>query len=191
MKYTDLCKKVQNEIDLVLSSINEDKLNEFVNLLSTNGIKVLGYSAGRMGFGLKAFLMRLNHLGIPAYWYGDNYIPPMNENDVFICCSNSGTTASVFNILEIFKNKAKGHIVSFVGNEESKMAVNSEIAINFKTCNGGLNSADDDTKINSIQPMTTLTEQSMFVLFDVITMMLIEKMNIDIVGTKKYHSNIE
>jgi len=191
MKYTDLCKKVQNEIDLVLSSINEDKLNEFVNLLSTNGIKVLGYSAGRMGFGLKAFLMRLNHLGIPAYWYGDNYIPPMNENDVFICCSNSGTTASVFNILEIFKNKAKGHIVSFVGNEESKMAVNSEIAIKFKTCNGGLNSADDDTKINSIQPMTTLTEQSMFVLFDVITMMLIEKMNIDIVGTKKYHSNIE
>lgn len=191
MKYTDLCKKVQNEIDLVLSSINEDKLNEFVNLLSTNGIKVLGYSAGRMGFGLKAFLMRLNHLGIPAYWYGDNYIPPMNENDVFICCSNSGTTASVFNILEIFKNKAKGHIVSFVGNEESKMAVNSEITIKFKTCNGGLNSADDDTKINSIQPMTTLTEQSMFVLFDVITMMLIEKMNIDIVGTKKYHSNIE
>lgn len=191
MKYRDLCKKVQNEIDLVLSSINEDKLNEFVNLLSTNGIKVLGYSAGRMGFGLKAFLMRLNHLGIPAYWYGDNYIPPMNENDVFICCSNSGTTASVFNILEIFKNKAKGHIVSFVGNEESKMAVNSEIAIKFKTCNGGLNSADDDTKINSIQPMTTLTEQSMFVLFDVITMMLIEKMNIDILGTKKYHSNIE
>jgi 6-phospho-3-hexuloisomerase len=135
--------------------------------------------------------MRLNHLGIPAYWLGDNYIPPMNENDVFICASNSGTTASVFNILEIFKNKAKGHIVSFVGNEESKMAVNSEIVIKFKTCNGGLNSADDDTKINSIQPMTTLTEQSMFVLFDVITMMIIEKMNINITETKKFHSNIE
>jgi D-arabinose 5-phosphate isomerase GutQ len=71
------------------------------------------------------------------------------------------------------------------------MAVNSEIVIKFKTCNGGLNSADDDTKINSIQPMTTLTEQSMFVLFDVITMMIIEKMNINITETKKFHSNIE
>ena len=187
MKYSDLCNAVQNEIAQVLGSIDESKLNEFVELLSRDGIKVMGYSAGRMGFGLKAFLMRLNHLGIPAYWLGDNYIPPMNENDVFICASNSGTTASVFNILEIFKNKAKGHIVSFVGNEESKMAVNSEIAIKFKTCNGGLNSADDDTKINSIQPMTTLTEQSMFVLFDVIAMMLIEKKHIDIKETKKYH----
>lgn len=191
MKYTELCKKVQSEIEQVLSSIDETKLNEFVELVTRKNVKLLGYSAGRMGFGLKAFLMRLNHLGIPAYWLGDNYIPPMNENDVFICCSNSGTTASVFNILEIFKNKAKGHIVSFVGNDESKMAQNSEIVIKFKTCNGGLNSADDETKINSIQPMTTLTEQSMFVLFDVITMMIIERMNINIVETKKFHSNIE
>lgn len=191
MKYTELCSAVQNEIAQVLNSIDENKLNKFVELITRPGVKILGYSAGRMGFGLKAFLMRLNHLGISAYWFGDNYIPPMNENDVFICASNSGTTASVFNILEIFKNKANGHIVSFVGNEESKMAVNSEIAIKFKTCNGGLNSADDDTKINSIQPMTTLTEQSMFVLFDIVAMMVIEKLNIDIKETKKYHSNIE
>lgn len=191
MKYTDLCNAVQNEIAQVLNSIDENKLNKFVEMITKDNVKILGYSAGRMGFGLKAFLMRLNHLGIAAYWLGDNYVPPMNENDIFICCSNSGTTASVFNILEIFKNKAKGHIVSFVGNDESKMAQNSELVIKFKTCNGGLNSADDDTKINSIQPMTTLTEQSMFVLFDIITMMIIEKKNINIKETKIYHSNIE
>ena len=111
MKYTDLCNAVQNEIAQVLNSIDENKLNKFVEMITKDNVKILGYSAGRMGFGLKAFLMRLNHLGIAAYWLGDNYVPPMNENDVFICCSNSGTTASVFNILEIFKNKAKGHIV--------------------------------------------------------------------------------
>jgi 6-phospho-3-hexuloisomerase len=191
MEYAQLCKKVQNEIDEVLSSIDDVKLNEFVDILTKKNIKILGYSAGRMGFGLKAFLMRLNHLGIPAYWYGDNYVPPMNENDIFICCSNSGTTASVYTIAEIFKNKAKGCIVSFVGNEASKIAQLSDIAIKFKTCNGGLNSADDATKINSIQPMTTLTEQSMFILFDVITMMIIDKLNIDIKETKIHHSNIE
>ena len=66
MKYTELCKKVQSEIEQVLSSIDETKLNKFVELITRPGIKILGYSAGRMGFGLKAFLMRLNHLGIPA-----------------------------------------------------------------------------------------------------------------------------
>jgi 6-phospho-3-hexuloisomerase len=115
----------------------------------------------------------------------------MNENDVFICCSNSGSTKSVLNILEIFKNKANGTIISFVGNEYSPMADAANITVKFKTCNGGLNSADDPSKINSIQPMTTLTEQAMFVLFDLIVMMIIERLNINIKDTKQYHSNIE
>lgn len=180
------------EIDEVLASIDESKLEAMVEALTKNKeLKVLGYSAGRMGSGLKAFIMRLNHLGIKASFFGDNYVPPMNADDVFICCSNSGTTKSVVNILEIFKAKAGGTVISFVGNENSKMAELSDIVIKFKTCNGGLNSADDPSKINSIQPMTTLTEQAMFVLFDLIVMMIIDRLGINIKDTKQYHSNIE
>lgn len=189
--YYDLVGKIQNEIKEVLNSVDENKLIEFVDLLSKPNIKVLGYSAGRMGFGLKAFMMRLNHLGINAYWFGDNYVPPMSENDVFICCSNSGTTKSVVNIMDIFKTKAHGKVIAFVGNDNSKMGIESDLCIKFKTCNGGLNSADDPSKINSIQPMTTLTEQAMFILFDIVTMMLIRKLNINIAETKQFHSNIE
>jgi 6-phospho-3-hexuloisomerase len=189
----DLIKcEVLNELDEVLSSIDATQLNKMVDILTTNkDIKVLGYSAGRMGSGLKAFIMRLNHLGIKASFFGDNYVPPMNSDDVFICCSNSGTTKSVVNILEIFKAKAGGKVISFVGNENSKMAELSDVVIKFKTCNGGLNSADDPSKINSIQPMTTLTEQAMFILFDLIVMLIINKLDIDIKDTKQYHSNIE
>lgn len=184
--------EVLNELNEVLTSIDENQLNKMVDLLTANKeIKVLGYSAGRMGSGLKAFIMRLNHLGIKASFFGDNYVPPMNSNDVFICCSNSGTTKSVVNILEIFKAKANGKVISFVGNENSKMAELSDVVIKFKTCNGGLNSADDPSKINSIQPMTTLTEQAMFILFDLIVMLIINKLGIDIKDTKQYHSNIE
>lgn len=190
--YNTIKSKVLAEIDAVLSSIDESQLNKVVDtILANRNVKVLGYAAGRMGSGLKAFVMRLNHLGINASFFGDNYVPPMNSNDVFICCSNSGTTKSVVNILEIFKAKAGGKVISFVGNDESKMAQLSDVVVKFKTCNGGLNSADDPSKINSIQPMTTLTEQAMFVLFDLIVMMIIDKEGIDIKDTKQYHSNIE
>jgi len=191
MHYSDLVDKVQNEIKEVLDSIDESKLNKLVDILSIPNVKVLGYSAGRMGFGLKAFMMRLNHLGIKAYWFGDNYVPPMNENDIFICCSNSGTTKSVANIMDIFRAKANGKVVAFVGNEDSKMGKEADLTIKFKTCNGGLNSADGPSKINSIQPMTTLTEQAMFILFDIVTLMLIDKLNINLNETKQFHSNIE
>ena len=191
MTYKDLVSNVQDEIKEVLESVNEDKLNDFVTLLSKPNVKVLGYSAGRMGFGLKAFMMRLNHLGINAYWFGDNYVPPMGKNDVFICCSNSGTTKSVANIMDIFRAKANGKVVAFVGNENSKMGKEADLTIKFKTCNGGLNSADDPSKIISIQPMTTLTEQAMFILFDIVTLMLINRLHIDLNETKQFHSNIE
>lgn len=191
MLYTNLVDVVQREIKEVLDSVSECKLNDFVDMLAKPGIKVLGYSAGRMGFGLKAFIMRLNHLGIDAHWFGDNYVPPMGKDDVFICCSNSGTTKSVANIMDIFKSKANGNVVAFVGNEDSKMGKEADLTIKFKTCNGGLNSADDPSKINSIQPMTTLTEQSMFILFDIVALMLISKLNIDLNETKQFHSNIE
>lgn len=190
--YNNYKNVVLNEIDEVLSSISEDSLNRIVDTITANkNAKILGYSAGRMGSGLKAFVMRLNHLGFNASFFGDNYVPPMNSDDIFICCSNSGTTKSVVNILEIFKSKANGKVISFVGNENSKMAELSDIAVKFKTCNGGLNSADDPSKINSIQPMTTLTEQAMFILFDLIIMMIIDRLGIDIKDTKQFHSNIE
>lgn len=191
MTYKDLVSNIQDEIKEVLESVNEDGLNDFVTLLSKPNIKVLGYSAGRMGFGLKAFMMRLNHLGINAHWLCDNYVPPMGKDDVFICCSNSGTTKSVANIMDVFKAKANGKVVAFVGNEDSKIGKEADLTIKFKTCNGGLNSADDPSKINSIQPMTTLTEQAMFILFDIVTLMLINKLNIDLNETKQFHSNIE
>jgi 6-phospho-3-hexuloisomerase len=191
MTYKDLVSSIQDEIKEVLESVNEDKLNDFVTLLSKPNVKVLGYSAGRMGFGLKAFMMRLNHLGINAHWFGDNYVPPMGKDDVFICCSNSGTTKSVANIMDIFRAKANGKVVAFVGNEDSKMGKEADLTIKFKTCNGGLNSADDPSKINSIQPMTTLTEQAMFILFDIVALMLINRLHIDLNETKQFHSNIE
>ena len=194
MEYKQTINTVLGEISQVLNSVDERKIDEFVDMLydiKTNKNKILGYSAGRMGISLKSFIMRLNHLGIHANFYNDTYIPPMTENDMFICCSNSGTTKSVYNILDIFKNKANGKIVSFVGNNDSVIANNSDLFIEFLTCNGGMNSKDNDKKLTSIQPMTTVTEQSMMILFDLITLKLIDKLNINIAETKKYHSNIE
>ena len=57
MKYKEIIDKVQLEIVEVLNSIDESKLNDLVTLLTNQNVKVLGYSAGRMGFGLKAFMM--------------------------------------------------------------------------------------------------------------------------------------
>ena len=186
--------QVMREISQVLYSITDQDVNKLISLicdvLKKPTGKVCGFGAGRMGYGLRAFMMRLNHLGIPAYFIGDTFIPPLDENDIFIVTSGSGETRSVLKYLEIAKEKGV-RTLAITGNSESTMAKLADYSIVFKSSNGGLNSADNENKINSIQPMTSLNEQSMFVFFDIISVMLIRTIGIKKEDEKKFHFNIE
>ena len=186
--------QVMREIDQVLNSITDQDVNKLISLICDvfkrpTG-KVCGFGAGRMGYGLRAFMMRLNHLGIPAYFIGDTFIPPLDENDIFIVTSGSGETRSVLKYLEIAKEKGV-RTLAITGNRESTMAKLADYSIVFKSSNGGLNSADNENKINSIQPMTSLNEQSMFIFFDIISVMLIRTIGIKKEDEKKFHFNVE
>ena len=185
---------VMNEMNQVFDSFKEDDIDKLLTILSAtknNGCKVCGFGAGRMGYGLRAFMMRLNHIGIQAYFIGDTFIPPLNsEDDIFIVTSGSGETRSVLKYLEIAKEKGVTTI-AITGNKNSTMAKLADVSIVFKSSNGGLNSVDSNDKINSIQPMTTLNEQSMFVFFDILSVMLIHCLGITKKDEKKFHFNIE
>lgn len=185
---------ILNEIKEILSSFNEKDEQIVVDMLAHAhkfNHKVLCYGAGRMGLSLKAFSMRLNHLGLESYYFGDNYIPPLDSNDILILVSNSGETTTVVSVAQAAAKKAHSQLISFVGNTNSALAKMSNVVVPFKTCNGGLNSNDDPNKFNSVQPMTTLTEQALFIEFDVLILGLIEKLNINLEDTKGFHSNVE
>lgn len=185
--------EVMLEIGKVLRSFKENDINDFVQKIveiKNTGGKICGFGAGRMGYGLRAFMMRLNHIGIPAYFIGDTFIPPFDKNDLFIVTSGSGETRSVLKYLEIAKEKGV-KTLAITGNGNSTMAKISDISIVFKSSNGGLNSDDSNDKINSIQPMTSLNEQSMFIFFDIIAVILIKVIGIKKEDEKKFHFNIE
>lgn len=192
--YSDVKTKIMNEMNQVLDSFTEQDINKLISLicdvLKRPSGKICGFGAGRMGYGLRAFMMRLNHLGIPAYFIGDTFIPPLDENDLFIVTSGSGETKSVLKYLEIAKLK-NVRTLAITGNIESSMDKLADYSIVFKSSNGGLNSEDNENKINSIQPMTSLNEQSMFVFFDIIAVMLIRTIGIKKEDEKKFHFNIE
>lgn len=194
-------KSVLKEIFQVIDSFNDEEVDKFVDILLSGRLrriqdglpkkKVLCYGAGRMGLSIRAFAMRLNHLGIPAYFFGDTYIPPFTKDDIVVLVSNSGETRTVVSIANAVTAKCQAEIVAITANSNSTLAKYANHVVTFKSCNGGLNSADDPSKINSIQPMTTLTEQAMLIFFDLVVLELIRAGSIDIEGCKKFHSNIE
>lgn len=187
MKYKD---EILDEIEQVLNSIDEKAVDEFIDWIKTSD-KIVGYGAGRMGLSLKAFIMRLNHLGIKAYYLGDTYIPPLTQYDLVIVSSGSGETSMIKNFVEQVRKKTDCSVISVLGNKNSSIGRLSDFVVEYKSCNGGLNSFDSDEKINSIQLMSTLNEQATYILFDIMAKKLADKLGMDTAETKRYHFNVE
>ena len=81
--------------------------------------------------------------------------------------------------------------MSVTGDEGSPLAQLSDLVIKFKGCNNGLNSENSPDKINSIQPMTTLNEQTAFIFFDLVSLKLMERLNEDNKTMSFRHNVIE
>jgi len=67
--------------------------------------RIFGCAAGRSGFILRGFLMRLMHLGLTVYVVGETITPRLQPGDLLIVMSGSGETAQPREILR----RAKAH----------------------------------------------------------------------------------
>jgi 6-phospho-3-hexuloisomerase len=187
MKYEN---EILNEIKMVLDSINEEDVDELVEAILDSD-KVVGYGAGRMGLSLKAFMMRLNHLGIQAHYVDDTYIPPLTEFDLIIVSSGSGETTMVKTFFEKAIKVSGCKTAAITGNGFSSMGKAADYLVTFKPCNGGLNSEDNPNKISSIQLMSTLNEQATYILFDIMAKKIADRLNLNTEKTKRNHFNVE
>lgn len=187
MKYES---EILNEIKQVLDSINEEEVDKLIQAIM-HADKVVGYGAGRMGLSLKAFMMRLNHLGIQAHYIDDTYIPPLTQYDLFIVSSGSGETKMVKTFMEEVIKKTGCPTAIITGDAYSSMGKMADYKVIFKPCNGGLNSEDSSNKIDSIQLMSTLNEQATYILFDIVVKKLADELKLDTEKTKRNHFNVE
>jgi 6-phospho-3-hexuloisomerase len=165
--------KVLSEISNVLESSNFDNLEEFSNkILKAN--KIIVFGAGRVGLMMKSFAMRLSHLSLEAYFLGEVNVPRTEKGDLMIIGSGSGNTKTVVTVAEIAKNKGL-EVVSITSNPESVIAKLSSSIVN-------LNCETKDSKKSSrlsIQPMTTLFEQSLLIFLDSLILILMNELQED------------
>ncbi len=177
---------ILNEINNVLSIIDDDSVNLFINeILSANKIVVVG--AGRVGYALRGFSMRLSHMGLSAYMLGDTNVPNIGKGDLLIVASGSGETQTIYDIVKIAKDN-KSNIISICGNLTSRIALLSDVIIYLKTPNKNTHSINPS---ESIQPMTTLNEQCIGILCDSIVLKIMEKLNETHITMWNRHSNLE
>ncbi len=179
-------ENILNEIRTVLfNKVEQDKVDQLIKEV-LEAEKIVCCGAGRVGMAIRGFAMRLGHLGFNAYQLGDATVPSIGKKDLLIVASGSGETKTILDLVKIAKsNNSKIFLIS--GNPDSSMGVISNYVLQI--------SAPSKTKevegLKSIQPMTSLNEQSLGILFDAIVLEIMEKTNETHDSMWNRHSNLE
>jgi 6-phospho-3-hexuloisomerase len=176
---------ILGEIGSVLKSVDQKQVDQLISLiLDTDKIIVCG--AGRVGMAIRGFGMRLGHLGLKTWTYGDSTVPAIADGDLLLVASGSGETQTIYDLVEIGKKNGTciGLITSNPGSRMGKLA--DQIVV-LKTPS----KAKQVGGFTSVQPMTTLNEQCLGVFFDALVLMLMEKMKETHYTMWARHSNLE
>lgn len=171
-------KKIIFEIETMFSGTKGlDQYVEKLGFAVENNSKIIGIGAGRMGYSLRAHVMRLSHLGLNTYFIGDTSLPRIDEKSVVIINSSSGETPT--NILYTQQASMAGSfIISFTSNRQSTIAGLSDLVIEYPV-------------IETHQLMKTIYEQFTYLLFDYAIEELVRKLDLNRNFITKNHSILE
>ncbi len=75
-------EKVLAEISDAVKETRLEGYSEFLGTIKNDGSKIVCTGAGRVGLAMRAFAMRLNHLGLDAHFLGETIVPHTGPGDL-------------------------------------------------------------------------------------------------------------
>jgi 6-phospho-3-hexuloisomerase len=152
-------------------------------LLSSKRIVCAG--AGRVGYAMCGFSMRLKHLGLDSYMIGDSNVPRVKSGDVLVVGSGSGNTPTILSIVQAAARSGCS-ILLITANSKSQISILSNyvsiINCHFK---------GDKSSNASNQPMTSLFEQSLSIYLDALVLELMRSTDQKNEDMQERHKNLE
>jgi 6-phospho-3-hexuloisomerase len=126
-----MMRMMSSKIGAIADMIPDEEAQAFLlEILNAQRIYVAG--AGRSGLFVKAFAMRLMHLGLEAYVVGETITPALKSGDTVVVFSGSGETHSVVEIGQTAKELG-GRICLVTSNRDSTLGRIADCVVELKT----------------------------------------------------------
>ena len=185
-EYSKVCTDVTAELERTLKSIDPSQLERLKNeILKADQVFFVG--VGRVMLALQCMCKRLAHLGIKAHYVGEITEPAIKKDDLLIVGSGSGGSLFPLGIAKKARAAVDCTIVHIGSNPNSEMKEIADFMVRIPV----RTKLYLEDEIDSCQPMTSLFEQSVLLLGDVLAKMIIDAENLDMKGLWQYHANLE
>jgi Predicted sugar phosphate isomerase involved in capsule formation len=181
-----------------LDTIKLDEIEKFVKTIEEiyrANKKILVVGVGRSGLVGRAFAMRLRHLGVRSYVVGETITPSVEEGDLLVAISGSGSTQIVVAAAEAAK-RMKAKVAAITTYYDSPLGRLADLVV-FVPGRTKLASMDDyfARQILGIHeplsPLGTLFEDASMVVLDAVVAELMKRLGTNESELARRHANIE
>jgi 6-phospho-3-hexuloisomerase len=181
-----------------LDTIKLEEIEKFVKTIEEiyrANKKILVVGVGRSGLVGRAFAMRLRHLGARSYVVGETITPSVEEGDLLVAISGSGSTQIVVAAAEAAK-RMKAKVAAITTYYDSPLGRLADLVV-FVPGRTKLASMDDyfARQILGIHeplsPLGTLFEDTSMVVLDSVVAELMKRLGKNESELARRHANIE
>lgn len=184
--YAQASEQVLAELQTTLESVQPAELEKLAEEIM-NAEQVFFVGVGRVMLALQCVCKRLAHLGIKTHYVGEITEPAITKNDLLIVGSGSGGSLFPLGIAKKARAAVDCRIVHIGSNPNSEMREIADFMVRIPVRTK--NYLPDE--IDSCQPMTSLFEQSVLLLGDILAKMIVEQKHLDMRSLWQYHANLE
>jgi 6-phospho-3-hexuloisomerase len=188
--YDEIRFAAVDELRALLTGVDARQVQDLVESLGA-ARAVFTAGAGRSGLAMRAFAMRLMHMGIAAHVVGDVTSPAFAPGDLLVVGSGSGATPTLVPLAEKAKNLG-GRLALLTTDPASPIGRAADVIVRIpaptpKTVPG----APAAGVPAYIQPMASLFEQGLWVLLDSCVMLLMARKGMATEEMFGRHANLE
>ena len=185
-QYQDTCAAVLDELKRTLDSIDPASVERLAQaILEADQVFFVG--VGRVLLSLQCVCKRLAHLGIKAHYVGEITEPAITKNDLLIVGSGSGASLFPLGIAKKARSAVDCKIVHIGSNPNSEMKDIADFMVRIPV----RTKFYLEDEIDSCQIMTSLFEQAVLLLGDVLAKIIVEQRQLDMKALWQYHANLE
>jgi 6-phospho-3-hexuloisomerase len=192
MRYQRLLK----DLERVLGGVDAEETRALVEaLLAAGAIQLAG--VGRSGLIMRAFAMRLTHLGLRVHVVGESTTPAFQSDHLLLVCSGSGQTPVTIAIAESAL-RAGGRLALITSAVIAPLARMAHLRVLLPpllpqpdpaAAPEGISVPPDVARV--VQPLRTLFEQATFLYLDTVVLLLMEVTGQRAEHLERRHQNLE
>lgn len=164
--FTWALDQISWEVSSVLRRISPAEAGRFIQEIEKAN-RIFCFGAGRSGFVLRAFCMRLMQLGFTVYYVGETITPRIQPGDLLIAVSGSGETGHTCGLVKQAHNR-QARTVALTAHRTSAIGQLADLVLTIPGATKLSLAKEED----SHQCLGSLFEQAAFLCLEAVVMQL-------------------